>query len=294
MRTQKRTKSLLILVTTLIVLGVVVFAVSETTSNDAAYFPETNQFVREPFLAYFEQNGGIDTFGYPLTPAYETDESTLVQTFQNMQLARTVRGVMPSPIGITLALGDITTGSNVASEFQDFYTEADHAALLGLPIAPAIDTEGALVQDFENARLIREEGEAPRLAQLGAMYARIYPAPEFSGQANLNLVLTPTSVVLKPSVTIDRPSLVSGQEQTIYVSVKDQAGAPLENVDVLAVLTLDDALAEVEFTPTDPDGMTSATFLPPPVNPGTQVLIEVHLLLGDTFKTVQLTYTQWY
>ena len=55
------------------------------------YFPETQHFVGEKFQAYWQSNGGIPVFGYPLSEAFEeqspTDGKTyLVQYFERNRL----------------------------------------------------------------------------------------------------------------------------------------------------------------------------------------------------------------
>lgn len=293
MRKTTRTLSIL-LATALVVAGVSAFAISRITTGSSAYFAETGQTVREPFLTYFEESGGTSVLGYPITPDYEADTGVRVQTFQNVQLQLTVRGVQTAPIGAALMLEGVDGTYSVASEFEAFHDALGGEAFFGQPIDALRNEQGVLVQDFENARIIEDEQGVVRLAQLGAVYAQIFPPQAFSGQASLQLVLTPESVTLNPAVTIDQPTLSAGEQQTIYISVRDQNNQPVEGVQVLAILSFDEALAEVEFNPTNADGLTSATFLPPQVDPGTQVLIEVHLLLGNTFRTVQSTYTQWY
>lgn len=293
MRRRQRTLLPLLIAAALTTVGVGIFALSRVVTDDSIYFDETGYFVREPFVAYFENNGGAATFGVPLTSAYETDNGTLVQTFQNAQLQLTVRGVSLTPIGTSLGLDDDPSAA-VDSAFEAFYIDVGGEALLGQPIANSRIEQDRVVQDFENARLVQDETGDVTLGPLGALYTQVYPAPRALGQANIQLTRLPAELMLNPNVSIEQPSLVAGQEQTIYVSVKDQDNQPLEDVQVLAVLSLEDARAEVEFNRTDAEGMTSATFLPPTVVPGTQVLIEVHVLHGETFKTVQSTYTQWY
>jgi hypothetical protein len=50
-----------------------------------AYFSETGHKVSYAFLDFFEQNGGVDLFGLPITEMY-FEGDTIVQYFQNMKL----------------------------------------------------------------------------------------------------------------------------------------------------------------------------------------------------------------
>jgi len=41
--------------------------VGELVTGEGRFFPETGQWVRGDFRAYWEQRGGLELFGYPLT-----------------------------------------------------------------------------------------------------------------------------------------------------------------------------------------------------------------------------------
>ena len=91
-----------------------------------------------------------------------------------------------------------------------------------------------------------------------------------------------------------QPTDGQGGQQTIYLYDYDEAGYPVSGAQALAVLRYDIALAEVEMARTDEQGLSSATFIVPPASPGSQVLVEMHVLVGDTFLTVQTAYIQWW
>src|SRR4051794_34553784 len=48
-----------------------------SAADDSQFFPETNHTVSGKFLAYWKANGGLPTFGYPITdPQNEVDPET--------------------------------------------------------------------------------------------------------------------------------------------------------------------------------------------------------------------------
>lgn len=57
---------------------------------DIRYFAETNQGVREPFLSFWEQNGGLTIFGYPISSEVneelEDGQLHVVQYFERARL----------------------------------------------------------------------------------------------------------------------------------------------------------------------------------------------------------------
>jgi hypothetical protein len=54
-------------------------------SRRKVYFPETGHTVSYAFLDFFNKNGGIDIFGYPITEMY-FEEGQIVQYFQRLKL----------------------------------------------------------------------------------------------------------------------------------------------------------------------------------------------------------------
>ena len=56
-------------------------AAAQEGGPSTVYFPETGHHVADPFLATWRRLGGLETFGYPLTEAFEED-GMLVQYFE--------------------------------------------------------------------------------------------------------------------------------------------------------------------------------------------------------------------
>lgn len=275
-------------------LGVVIFALGRDLSPRVRYFDETHRMLREPFLDYFDEHGGLATFGVPLTDAYTTSDGTLVQTFDRVQMQLTVRGMELAPIGVALQLGEPVDVSAVDPAFRPAYEAQGGAAFFGLPLGPARVEAGLLVQDFERARLVHDAEGRVRLANLGHIYLAAFPPPA-DGQAAIHPYGTPgPPPALHPSLTVQFPAVEQGQQQSIYLMVVDGEGRPVPGAQALAVLRYDRATAEVTLPDTDANGLSSATFVVPPATPGSRVIIEAHVLIGDTFQTVETTYLQWW
>ncbi len=61
---------------------------SEELPPTVRYFPETGHYVAHGFLAYFNANGGVERFGFPLTGEFHDPElGRTVQYFQRQRLA---------------------------------------------------------------------------------------------------------------------------------------------------------------------------------------------------------------
>jgi hypothetical protein len=294
MRTSRRAL-LLLVITFLLVSGLLAaIALSPASGVGVRYFDETDTTLREPFLTYFEQNGGLEGLGLPLADAYTLDDSTTVQPFQHVLLQVTVRGVEPAPIAVSLGLGQ-PTDAPVDERLAGYYASGGGAAFFGLPLGEGRFEGQTFVQDFENARIVQQPDGTLQLANLGEAYVSVYPPPANYGQANIRLRGTPSPPpAIAANVSVASPTLGLGEQQTIYVVVSDEEGKPVGGVQALAILRFDGAEAEVELPPTDANGLTQATFGAPPATPGSQVIVEMNLLYGDTFFTVQTTYVQWW
>lgn len=293
----RRTRLIIPLVSlaALVALGLVLLSIQKTIAPPSRYFSETGHLVREPFLSFFNEHGGIETFGYPLTEAYNTSEGILTQTFQRARLQLSVRGVELAPIGRALHLGDESSTASVDEAFRAFYEDRGGEAFFGPPLGPAREENGLLVQDFERARLVRDRLGEVRLANLGSVYLSVFPPPAGSEQAALRLRGTPTPPPdIRLSVSVEHPAIGQGEQQTIYLYVEDEEGNPVAGAQALAVLHYNGVRAEVELPETDDQGLARATFVAPPALPGTQVIVEVHALVGETLLTVETTYFQWW
>ncbi len=296
MRFNKTHQTLLVATfATLVVLGLGVVATHNRSGGAPRYFPDSGHTVREPFLTFFDANGGIATFGYPLTEAYTSTDGSLVQTFQRAQMQLTVRGVELAPIGRALHLGDNGIGYDIAEPLQEFYAAHGGETFLGPPIGMKREQNGLLVQDFERARLVRDQQGDVHLANLGSIYLTAFPLPEGNEQAafRTNQVFAPPDRIF-PSVSVEQPVVAQGGQQTIYLFVESSDANPVVEAEALAVLRYGIASAEVEFPPTNERGLASATFVVPPAAPGSTVIIEVYVLFGEIFVTAETTYFQWW
>jgi hypothetical protein len=275
--------------------AVVVMALQRRIPTQLAYYQQTGHIVREPFLSEFAERGGIDMFGLPMTDAYRARDGALVQTFERAQMTLTVRGVELSPIGVELRLGQPDADIPVDPALWHFYLTRGGADTFGFPLGPAHVENGRLVQDFERVRLVRTPDGGVRLANLGAIYLAAHPAPPSTGQAAMRPPGTPTPPAgIRPSASVERPTIGQGEPQTIYLLVQDGRGQPVEGAQALAVLRFDDRAAEVTLPPTDARGLSRTSFIAPPAAPGSRVIVEVHILAGETTTTIETAYFQWW
>ncbi|MEK7787704.1 MAG: hypothetical protein AAB658_20055, partial [Chloroflexota bacterium] len=64
------------------VLLLAVAAVSAQSEDDPRYFAETGHTISGAFLKFFDEHGGLEVFGYPITEQFVDANGLLVQYFQ--------------------------------------------------------------------------------------------------------------------------------------------------------------------------------------------------------------------
>lgn len=241
--------------------GFLLFTISSGAQNNTSirYYPETGQLVEGDFLRFFDENGGLAVFGYPISQAFPYGELT-VQYFQNGRLEQIPDGtvflsLLPYEYSLKrtapiteqeVPAGGVfysTTGHSVSMAFLDFYLQHGGPAVFGYPITELINENDRMIQYFERG-IFEWWPELPdrqkvQLGRLGAAYFQIarhdpaYMRPPFA-----RIVLEDHSLTrLDVSATIHSPVLGRDQEsQTIYVQVSDQLGQPVEGATVEAFI----------------------------------------------------------
>ena len=166
------------------------------------FFPQTGHNVAEPFLQFYEQQGGLALFGLPLTEAFN-DGTLTIQYFERArmewhadypagqqvalgQLGREVtagRDAEAPFVPLALSLGGGTffreTGHTLGGAFAAFWQRNGGLAIFGLPLSEefteALPGEPPLtVQYFERARFeLRADGFGVRV-ELGLLGAQAF------------------------------------------------------------------------------------------------------------------------
>jgi hypothetical protein len=137
------------------------------------FFPQTGYFVTGAFLAFWEQHGGLDIFGYPLGDPQVTGTGDTARTEQYFERARMEQpGSGPIELGLlglavhppdpaVAALPDAryftATGHNLAAPFQAYWEAHGGLPIFGYPISEAgqedVNGTPTTVQYFERVRM---------------------------------------------------------------------------------------------------------------------------------------------
>jgi hypothetical protein len=152
-------------------------AAQEERGPSEVYFEETGQCVSDPFLSFWREYGGIQTFGYPLTPEIEEDGMT-VQYFERHVLehhpdnpeeyqvllrrlgaeaadARDLRGheafSQIEPVEGENVRYFEETGQMLAHGFLEYWEDHGDLRIFGYPISGEFEHDGTHVQFLERA-----------------------------------------------------------------------------------------------------------------------------------------------
>ena len=273
-------------------------------SPDQMYFPQYGHWVRGEFLTlYRSASDPARLFGQPITGVFPDSFRPGIQV-QYFERAR--MDYDPShPAGerVTLAnLGEYTydenhagqpadfststsmcrqfsNGKSVCFAFLQFYDANNGAKFFGQPISDTEYLDGRLVQYFQRARMEwRNEmptGQKVVLTELGLIdFERRVANPNLrKPEASDNVML------IEPKVYafVAHPLMASGQQQQIYVLVRDQYDAPLPGAQVMISLIYPDGHTENRRLSafTNADGVTQDTFTVKQVEPNQVIRINV-------------------
>ena len=142
--------------------------------EDTIYFSETGMSVSFGFKRFFEERGGLENFGYPITPEIQENGFT-VQYFQRARYeyhpehAGTRYEVQLGLLGDILTSGRIfpkatpvattedqryfpETGHVVSGAFLRFYNTRGGLDIFGYPVSEVIQENGRSVQYFQRSR----------------------------------------------------------------------------------------------------------------------------------------------
>jgi hypothetical protein len=146
----------------------------------AQHFPETGHTVSGAFQTFWQQHGGLATFGYPLTEAFEEDGRT-VQYFERQRFELHPENAAPWNVLLGLLGSEAldgsahppvepqdggtcdyhaTTGHNACGRFREVW-QAGGLLIYGYPITEEYDEDGLTVQYFERARFEHHPGNQP-------------------------------------------------------------------------------------------------------------------------------------
>jgi len=300
-----------------IIFAVVSGASSQSSSGDERVFP-TGFVVRGEFLNFFDQHGGIETFGYPLTVSFK-ESGVLVQYFQRGRIElhpedpsqrRVVMGSLgellttPEPPAAELAPHPDRrffpeTGHTVAAAFLHYFDERGGVDFFGSPITEMVVENGRIVQYFQRARL-EWHPDNPRilrvqLGRLGEIFLDQFPPPQeaLDPSSSGSRIVLPEVTSLNVTASVSHPFAGQNQLQMLYVFVYDQTGTQLFGAKVSAVIHFPDGDRQITLTETNESGLSWQSFNVGQVPVGETVSVEVRVSYVGVEGTTQTSFLVW-
>lgn len=220
------------------------------------YYPETGHTVSFAFLTYFDEHGGLDVFGYPITE-FLIERGLIVQYFQRACL--------------------------------EWHPENDHPYKVQLGLLGEADLNKKLDEKKLDPALL--DPQPPP-----AMLATLTPFPTPASGASPISTPTPLPSVTAMDVSASVRYAITGREgyQTVYVYVTDQRGRVLSGAQVSLVAHYTTEDRTFSAPPTDATGYTQHTFSVGDPLPGYIVVIDVTVTYGSLTATTQTSFLPWW
>ncbi len=156
------------------------------------FFTQTSHNLGHGFRDFWQANGGVGQFGYPITEEF-IENGVSVQYFERARLEYRDGQVTLGRLGAELTAGQFfrplpffvsndsnvyfgTTGHAIEGPFLDFWRNNGRETLLGLPISESFKVDGSEYQWFERSRFewhpYLPEGQHIVLGNIGAEAVR--------------------------------------------------------------------------------------------------------------------------
>ncbi|MEO8288348.1 MAG: hypothetical protein ABI670_18140 [Chloroflexota bacterium] len=138
-------------------------------SEAFTFFPQTNHNLGHAFRDYWQANGGVGQFGFPLTEEFN-ENGIAMQYFERARFeyrdgqvilarlgAELIAGTFYRPIPFFPSVDDDVyfgaTGHSISGPFLNFWRANGREPLLGLPLSQSFKEDGSEYQWFERSRL---------------------------------------------------------------------------------------------------------------------------------------------
>jgi len=324
---------LIVVVMAVVLISSVSATHPQSPDTDCEYFAETGHYVCGEFLEFFETQGELEIFGYPLTEAFDDPELGLrVQYFQRARMElhphtsgtyKVLLGSLVDELGYhfppaspeqipafnsSLRHYFPEAGHVVSYAFLDYFREQGGLDIFGYPRSEFMAAGGYIVQYFQRVRMEWHpediSGPQMRLTNLGEIYIERFGVPgdydeprdapgRIDGSARTE---TSEARVTKLNTSASVRHIITGQEgvQTVFIYVTDQWQQPVEGAAVGMVVHYQSGDQRYEFAPTDGSGFTGHSFYIPPAAPGRKVVIDVTAVYDSLTSATQIFFLPWW
>lgn len=290
-------------------------------AQERRFFKETGFWVSGAFLAYFDANGGLEVFGYPISAPYN-NHGILVQYFQKARMEwhpfnpdpyKVQLGLLGEELGFRrpavapprVAIGRVyypETGHSVAYMFLRYFEGHGGVDLFGYPISEMLIENQRVVQYFQRLKLVWD----PRTAQmsvgnLGELYVslhrdRLPPDALMRGSYSYRIA-GQGSVSWRILVGVGQSVANLERMQEIRILVTDERGDPVTDAQVRVTVRPQDGeiiQALTRVVATDVQGRVELSLPVTDLQPGAWAVLLVEATDGVVSATAQELFLVWY
>jgi hypothetical protein len=318
------TRLRLVRLVSVLLLASLILAPVVLAQSNGVYFPQTGHTVKEPFLSFFDDNGGVKRFGYPMTSAF-TENGMYMQYFQkarfewhpeNPDRYKVQLGLLgeelgkrepPIPVSRIPSPSDPgcyyfeATGQMMCHKFLDYWRDNGGLDVFGYPIGGYTIENNRIVQYFQRARFEwhpeKPDGQRVQTALIGEMYFtyaglnREWLRPEQPSAISGEM---PMVTSLRARGSVADAVVARGALQTAHVSVADQLGRPMAGAEVTMIVHFPNGDQYFPLLPTDDKGTSSFSFNAGKYTPGTVISLEFSVTYGAVNTTTRTSYLMWF
>jgi hypothetical protein len=293
---------------------------SSALGTGGRYYPETGHTLAAEFVAYYDDRGGLEVLGYPITEAFVDPQSALLIQYTQaarLELVPDLYGagavVRLSSLGEALDFGEpqsppsddrgcrffAQSGHNVCHAFLEFYETHGGPSVFGYPISEFTLEGERIVQYFQGFRLDwRPDAPGGGRVQVGPL-GRLHFDRQGYDPALLRPQL-PTDPIfyrttdLQAQASVWLPVTRSDDTQELYVLVRDQTASPIAGASVVLIAHFPGLDQMVIMPLTDQDGLSRLTLEYVGVPPGSSVELEFVINSGDLRATTRDSFRVWW
>jgi hypothetical protein len=271
------------------------------------YYPETGHNLDPRFLAYFDRNGGEDIFGFPITEAFQDPESGVtLQYTENARLewadgSGSGFAVRLAPLGEVLGGWQLPSvesaqeragcryfepsGHATCFAFLEFFERNGGVDFFGLPISEFTIEGERIVQYFQYFRLDwYPDADSNRQVRVGPLGRAHFRQSDYDAEllrpVDVGSNSTYRATEIRPSASVRHPSVLPGGDQEIFLLVQDQNNLPVEGALALLVIHFPTKDRYFLMPRSDPQGLSSTSFVLDPETPFSTVNLEIWVMVG--------------
>jgi hypothetical protein len=222
---------------------------------DQRYYPQTGHTIKAGFLNFFDQHGGLDLFGYPISELGPAENNMVVQWFQRARLE-----LHPDSAG-----GQIVLAALGEEAFKKKHPDMKNATA----VSRSLPASGTVV-----AMAPQPPSETPSNLLVSP------PQP----------VAMQLSASLKNSIT----GAGDASMQRVFVYLNDDKGNPLPNGDVKLLVDYPFGEQEFQMPKTDASGLTSLSFEVGQVEPGLTIVVKAEASYNGQGTSTETSFLSWY